>query len=144
MTPFGCSAFFSLLCPAMLFFFLLVQAWSDSVSIETNPWVFDVPDMNFRDNPMVSTWLYCRDRQRWARWMIGFSLPFIFLLSSCLLLLLSRLHPVSIETYLIGFAIGIVFTTLSAFTLYQTYWKGWTPDSSEQNDVAEALPQPQG
>jgi hypothetical protein len=83
-----------------------------------NPWVIDIEDMDFPFNPMFTAWLYVHDKKRWAKWTIGFALPFDFLLGG-LFVSFFTLNWVTLETLLIGFSVGYIFTTLVAIAYYK-------------------------
>ncbi len=80
-----------------------------SNSLESNPWVVDVKEMDRWFNTMYDTWLFYHDHIKWAQWNT--------LLSSVL-------------TLLFGTSIWLIFVVLSAPRIipenaWANSWNGW-------------------
>ena len=120
--PSGVALIFSIVFPSILFPGIFLDGLMEEWRIAMNPWVQDVEEMHYWFNPMFFAWLYSSSKRRYMKWIIGLSLPFVFLLGTIFVALFT-LHWVTFETFMIGFLVGAAFTTVLGFTFYRCSWK---------------------
>lgn len=73
LSPFGSAlALFFAFSLTFLGFFGLLHLLS-SWSLESNPWIVDVKEMDRWFNTMYDTWLFYHDHRKWAKWNTLFS-----------------------------------------------------------------------
>jgi hypothetical protein len=88
-----------------------------------NEWVYDVGDMDFWFNPMFDTWLFAKDRKRWAKWTTWGSAITALFLGPWLFLLFSY-KSVTLDAFFAGVLVTIPITLLFSFVFYKTYTSG--------------------
>lgn len=89
---------------------------------DINQWVYDVRDMNFWFNPMFMTWLFAKDRERWAKWSIPLSLIFGIFLGILLFAFLS-MKQITEESLVTSSLSSSVVIVLFSFVFYNLYTK---------------------
>jgi hypothetical protein len=98
----------------------LIGSWR----LESNPWVVDVKEMGFWNNPMYITWLFYHDHKKWAKWNTAiFSVFAVFVVSlfGAILTFTPASPPITPENFWTGWAIATTLMLLFAFTWYQNY-----------------------
>jgi hypothetical protein len=91
--------------------------------LSNNDWVHDVEDMDFWFNPMFDTWLFAKDRKRWAKWTVGGTAIVTLFLGPWLFFLFSY-KSVTLDTFFAGVLVTIPVTLLFSFVFYKTYTSG--------------------
>lgn len=108
-----------LFCSLFFIGYVFEYAW-DNFYASVNTWVETVEDMNFWFNRMFMTWLFVKNRKRWARATTIVCLLMSFWLCPFILFLLFRNH---LEASLLAsaFLIAAPITTFVALAWYQRY-----------------------
>jgi len=135
-TSVGSSLLFSTIFSLCFFGAFGLEYAVDAFRLDMNPWVFDVKDMDFWFNPMFLTWLFGRDRRRWAKWTTASSLIVAVILGTTLAILAS-IERATRDVMLIGCVFGMTFTILlGGVVLYYGYWKHTKTETNEDSLIS--------
>ncbi len=107
----------------MAFVFLagfFLSGISSAFSLSFNEWVYDVEDMDFWFNRSFMTWLFAKDRKRWAKWQTCANL--IFAVSFGVLLFWSLFRRnLTGGSFFVGISLAVPVTLLFSFAFYKEY-----------------------
>lgn len=119
-----CALWFSTIS-IILFFLFYASAYAfESFTLRVNPWIMKVKHMSLGFNPMYFTWLFGRDRKRWAKWINLICLVFASVFGGMFVWIIA--HPgysTSWDNFQSGCFFGSLSTILLAFANYQRYRK---------------------
>jgi hypothetical protein len=106
------------------FFVLFYLAYFGSLmSATANPWVIKVDRMDGPFfNPMYTTWLFVRDRRRWAAF---YTVVTVLVTPICgwIIFLFLTDGKITVNNHYLGFSIGLAYLALLGFYWYKGYWK---------------------
>jgi len=120
--PAGSSLLLSIIFSLCFFGAFSLEYIIDAIRLGMNPWVNNVEHMGFWFNPMFFTWLFGRDRRRWAEWIVAISLLTAVPLG-IIFGFIAMSDRATAEVFWVGFIFGVVFMTFLAMAWYQNYWK---------------------
>lgn len=106
-----------------VFLFLGLFALSYMASafyLSFNAWVYDVEDMGFWFNPSFMTWLFAKDRRRWAKWQTVLNLLFAVYFGTVFFWMAS-LNKITSEILADGTVFSIAVAILFSLIFYKTY-----------------------
>lgn len=106
-----------------VFLFLGLFALSYMASafyLSFNAWVYDVEDMGFWFNPSFMTWLFAKDRRRWAKWQTVLNLLFAVYFGTVVFWMAS-LNKITSEILADGTVFSIAVAILFSLIFYKTY-----------------------
>ena len=93
------------------------------MSATANPWVIKVDRMDGPFyNPMYTTWLFVRDRRRWAAFMSLLTVLVTPIFGLFIFLFLTD-GKISVNNHYLGFSVGFAFLASLGFYWYKGYWK---------------------
>jgi len=88
-----------------------------------NEWVRKVDDMGFWFNPSFMTWLFARDRRRWAKWQTGINSVLAVYLGTILFWAVS-LKQIPWESLVIGILFSAPLVGQFSLLFYKSYASG--------------------
>jgi len=85
-----------------------------------NEWLYKVDDMGFWFNPSFMTWLFAKDRKRWAKWQTACNSVFAIYFGAMLFGILS-LKQITWESFVGGILFSIIVVGLFSLLFYKSY-----------------------
>lgn len=117
---FGSSVILSVFDVFLFVGFFVADYVFTALNLDFNEWVYKVDDMGFWFNSSFHTWLFAKDRKRWAKWCSGFS-GFGAIYSGVLIFGALSFGYIVSDVLAGGFLISVFVTSLFAWLFYRYY-----------------------
>jgi len=116
----GTTIILSFISIMLLIGSFILSIVASAIHLSFNEWIYEVDDMDFWFNPSFMTWLFAKDRKRWAKWQTAI-VAIISMEFGVLLFGLISFKQITLETFLWGTIFSTAVVSSFSFFFYKSY-----------------------